>query len=116
MQSPLSGKDVKIEQILVETVCMRLAKFKKEEIRPGFWKLPGWSKFYKLQIILAHQLTKIYPTHNVLDGLNRCYFVCTLRDKRLDDAIQESIDREPKPIEKSVGTWQSTKRNKLRDI
>lgn len=116
MQSKLTNKEIRLESYLAETICLRVAKFKNQTLSAGFWKLPQWAKFYKLQMIFAHQLTKIYPPDCVLKGLEMCYFVCTLRDKRLDNAIQQCVDRLPKPIEKSVGTWQKTKKNKLRDI
>ena len=116
MKSLLTNKEIIFERYVAELICIRLAAYKKEKLYPGFWSEPQWSRFYKFQIRLAYQLTRLYSQNALLKALDECWWVCTLRDKKLDPVIQKHLESEPKPIPKAEGIWAQNPKNKLRDI
>jgi hypothetical protein len=114
-------------------VCLNLAEIKKIKLKYGFWNDGGddkqkdttnWKTYYRFQIRLAYQLTKIYSPTSVVKALtDKSVKIYTLRDKRLDAVIKLYYDKEnieKKEIEvkeiETFGQKSSTQRSKLRDL
>lgn len=131
--SCISNTKICAERYIVELVCLNLAEIKNVKLKYGFWNETGddnkkentnWKTYYRFQIRLAYQLTKIYSPTSVVKALtDKSIKIYTLRDKRLDNFIKYYYDKEQlekQEIEiKEVNTFgqkSSTERSKLRDL
>ena len=131
--SCISNTKICAERYIVELVCLNLAEIKNVKLKYGFWNETGddnkkentnWKTYYRFQIRLAYQLTKIYSPTSVVKALtDKSIKIYTLRDKILDNFIKYYYDKEQlekQEIEiKEVNTFgqkSSTERSKLRDL
>ena len=105
-----SGSFVTAEQYIAELMCERQARRKKLDLPQKFWQIDHWKKPYKIQLIAAQGLLKIYDAKAILnalkakDGSN----IYSLHAPHIDDIIkreQASLDRKPDTPEKEVITY-----------
>jgi hypothetical protein len=108
------GHEVSTAKWCVEQVYLRVCAWKKLEPEKKFWQEENWKKFYRLQIILANELIKLYSESSVINGIKQ-YKPFTLRDIKLDKAIENFYKDEirSKPVE--VKTFSTKKEISLRD-
>lgn len=107
------GHQTNAPRYIVEQVYLNVCKWKKLEPVAKFWNLPEWSKFYRLQIILANELIKLYSESSVVNGIKH-FKPCTLRNIELDKVIEKFYKAElTKP--KEVEQFGVPKTNSLRD-
>lgn len=132
--SRISNTKICAERYIVELVCLNLAEIKNVKLKYGFWNETGedknckentnWKTYYRFQIRLAYQLTKLYSPTSVVKALtDKGIKIYTLRNKRLDSLIKYHYDKEEiekKQIEaKEINTFgqkESTPRSKLKDL
>lgn len=100
-KSPNSGKDCTPAQLIAEILVGR--KFKGRSLPQKFWNLPEFKKDYRLAIISANTVLKIYEPQVILRALNRkdCDWCYSLRTEILQSAFkqeQNKINAEKKAI------------------
>lgn len=96
----------------IDTAAQTIAKImvKREIIKskqgtpPDFWNHEPWKKKFRLQIIAAHSLLKLYDAEAILNALKRkeCSWQYSLRVKNMNDIFKEEqakIDKQKKQIE-----------------
>ena len=110
-----SGSFVTAAQYIAELMCERQARRKKLDLPQKFWQIDHWKKPYKIQLIAAQGLLKIYDAKAILnalkakDGSN----IYSLHAPHIDDIIkreQASLDRKPDAPEKEVIRKSTTER------
>lgn len=70
MYKSQSGKECTCQQYLAELMCSRQAARNGEKIYPGFWNSERWRKTYKLQIIKANALLRVFSDRAIVAALN----------------------------------------------
>lgn len=68
--SHFSHKLVPVTSYLVEIVSQRQAKLRGESLSEGYWKRAYWDKYYKLQMIQARALLKLFNEIDIIRALN----------------------------------------------
>lgn len=106
-KSILTGQTCKPAHLIAEIMCDREAKKKKIMLPSKFWNTEEWKKKYKLQIISATALLKVYSPELILKTLNRkdCQWQYSLRESKFLAALNEeqiNFDKQQKTIEQSV--------------
>ena len=110
-----SGSFVTAAQYIAELMCEKQARRKKLDLPQKFWQIDYWKKPYKIQLIAAQGLLKIYDVKAILnalkakDGSN----IYSLHAPHLDDIIkreQASLDRKPAAPEKEITRKSTTER------
>lgn len=95
-KSLIDGHDCTAHHYLAELVISREAKKQGTTLPPKFWNLDSWKKKYKLQIIAAHSLLKIFDMQDILNGL-RCKegnWIYSLQYRGLVDIIQNEKNKQ----------------------
>jgi hypothetical protein len=105
-KSITTGEDCKAPQLLAEIMCVREAKKKGISLPHKFWNTPEWKKKYKIQILAANSLLKVYSPMAILNALKRkeCNWQYSLRANGISDTCDEEqrkLDKQDKLIEKS---------------
>jgi len=104
--SPSTGEPCKAPHLIAEIMISREAKKKNIPLPHKFWNTDEWKKKYKLQIMAAHTLLKVYSAQAILNTLKRkdCQWQYSLRANGIPEAIdeeQKKLDKEVKLIEES---------------
>ena len=105
--SIITGKSCKPAHLIAEIMCDREAKKKRIPLPHKFWNTDEWKKKYKMQIITATALLKLYSPEIILKTLNRkdCQWQYSLRESKFLDALNEeqmNADKQQKVIEQST--------------
>lgn len=92
-----------IAKIMVE----REIKKQKVSVPPDYWNYEPWKKKFKLQVIAAHSLFKLYEPEAILNALKRkeCSWQYSLRVKGMNDIFKEEqakLEKLKKKIADSV--------------
>jgi hypothetical protein len=85
-----SGSFITAAQYIAELMCEKQAQKKKIELPQRFWNLAHWKKPYKIQILAAQGLLKIYDVKAILSALKSkdAYSIYSLHAPYLDDIIK----------------------------
>lgn len=97
-KSLIDGHDCTEHHYLVELVMQREAKKRGDTLPSKFWNLDLYKKKYKLQVIAARSLLKIFSIEQILDGL-RCKdgnWIYSLQYRNLIDIISTEIKKKEK--------------------
>lgn len=70
MYKSQSGNECTCQQYLAELMCMRQAKKNGERLSLGFWNTDRWRKTYKLQIIKANALLRVFSEKALVASLH----------------------------------------------
>lgn len=70
MYKSQSGNECTCQQYLAELMCIRQAKKNGERLGPGFWNTDRWRKTYKLQIIKANALLRVFSERALVASLH----------------------------------------------
>lgn len=78
-------------QYITELICRNKAKAAKKVLPNYFWKQPVWNRHYRLQIIAANALLKIYELKHIIAALNDrdAYYIFSLRSPKLVSIIEQ---------------------------
>src|SRR3954466_5444680 len=101
-----TGQPCKAPHLIAEIMLTREARKKNVQLPYKFWNTDEWKKKYKLQIMAAHALLKVYSAEAILNALKRkdCAWQYSLRAGNLPDVIdeeQKKLDKQTKLIEES---------------
>lgn len=99
-KSLIDGHECTEHHYLVELVMQREVQKRGETLPVKFWNLDLYKKKYKLQVIAARSLLKIFSISQILDGL-RCKdgnWIYSLQYRNLIDIINTEIKRKEKII------------------
>lgn len=99
-KSLIDGHECTEHHYLVELVISRKAKKHGLVLPDKFWSYDEWKKEYKLQVIAARSLLKIFDTQDILDGLRSkegCW-IYSLKFPGLVDIISNEKKRKEKKI------------------
>ena len=110
-----SGSFVTAAQYIAELMCERQALRKKLDLPQKFWQIDHWKKPYKIQLIAAQGLLKIYEPKAILnalkarDGSN----IYSLHAPHLYDIIkreQKALQTKQPAVESKINRKSTTER------
>ncbi len=92
-----NGTFITAAQYITEMVCEKKASIQRMQIGQHFWNQPAWAKFYRMQILAANGLLKIYSEQAVIAALKSkpASRIFSLRAPHLDaiiEAEQKKLD------------------------
>lgn len=107
--------DITAAQYITEFICENKARKDGKDLPLHFWQIPVWAKFFKLQILGANGLLKIYDAEAIVLALKtpQGRSIFSLRAPWLDQIIKEQqaiLDArkvklaEAKPVERASTT------------
>lgn len=78
-------------QYITEFVCENKARKDGKDLPLHFWQIPVWAKFFKLQILSANGLLKIYEAEAIVKALrtHQGRGIFSLRAPHLDQLIKQ---------------------------
>lgn len=78
-------------QYITEFICEHKARKDGKDLPLHFWQIPVWAKFFKMQILAANGLLKIYEAEAIVLALKmpQARGIFSLRAPHLDQIIKE---------------------------
>ncbi len=78
-------------QYITEFICENKARKDGKDLPLRFWQIPAWAKFFKLQILSAGGLLKIYEAEAIILALKtpQGRGIFSLRAPHLDQIVKE---------------------------
>lgn len=103
-KSLIDGHECTEHHYLVEFVIARKAKKLGLTLPPKFWNTDGWKKEYKLQVIAARSLLKIFEIEDILAGLRsqQGNWIYSLQNRSLIDIINTIASQRKTTVETKV--------------
>jgi len=111
-------KLVSAAQYITELICEKKAKVDSNDLPKQFWQLPKWAPFYRMQIVAANGLLKIYHPTAIIRALQstKAYGIFSLRAPHLDAIIKEEQARFELAEKQRSQAVSTVKRNTLDSV
>lgn len=90
-----TGEECTAAQFISEIIIIRRYKKQNKVLPHKFWNESLWKKEFKMEIIAAHALLRVYPEEAVVSAIKskNAEWITSLRIKKLVEYIKEEMQK-----------------------